>query len=270
MYVYVYIHIYMFIYTYIYIADFFEKFCQALPWGDVDISLTDAIAVAAASATPVVGLKMGTVGVKEASEASEEEEELEQPSLLLPKTPNKTTRRGWWGVTTSDVEGRGTGEEEEEEEEEEVVFEMVLDLDAEELVGCEEEFKAVFARDLSRAMSLRPLAMAADAMARTLLATPTATPCKLLQQESTCVLPQLPSQLVRDTTTHGGEGGGGCVGGGDGEDDDGDEVETQAFTVRGLIFEPAAVIVELSWYVCVCVVECVHIYKKTLWDSFNI
>jgi hypothetical protein len=202
------------------------RFYTSLSWDTGEALLAGVTAIAIESSME------GAAEVEShgGSRTSDEDGELEQPSLLLPKTPHPGT-----GPTSHESKGRE--EAESEEDEEEMRFEMVLDMDAEELVGREEEFKTELIRDLSRSVSMRPIERAADRMARALLATPSATPYPKQQKIQRLKLDAEEATLENQAALSSPSGAG--------ANDNGRELH--AFQVRGLVLEQTSVIVELSW-----------------------
>ena len=201
------------------------RFYQSLSWDTREALLVGVTAIAIESMD-------GDAEVESygGSGTSGEDGELEQPSLLLPKTPHP-------GKGPTNHERKGREEAESEEDEEEMRFEMVLDMDAEELVGREEEFKTELIRDLSRSVSMRPIERAAERMARALLATPAATPHPKLQK-----IQRL--KLDAEEATHDNQAAESSPSGAGANDN---ERELHAFQVRGLVLEQTSIIVELSW-----------------------
>jgi hypothetical protein len=201
------------------------RFYQSLSWDTGEALLVGVTAIAIESMDGA-----SEVESYGGSGTSGEDEELEQPSLLLAKTPHP-------GKGPTNHERKGREEAESEEDEEEMRFEMVLDMDAEELVGREDEFQTELIRDLSRSVSMRPIERAAERMARALLATPTTTPHPKLQK-----IQRL--KLDAEEATHDNQAAESSTSGA-GANDNGRELH--AFQVRGLVLEQTSIIVELSW-----------------------
>lgn len=203
------------------------RFYQSLSW-----DAAEAIMVGI-SAIPDGGDTASDVASEVGSENSEEDGELEQPSLLLPKTPHPSK-----GLRNLASNVDDAAESEEEEETEEMRFEMVLDMNSEELVGREEEFKTELIRDLSRSISMRPIERAAERMTKALLATPVATPFPTKQKIDRG------AQDSEEEAKHENQAAGSPSGI---DAHDGGSELLHAFEVRGLVLEQSSVIVELSW-----------------------
>ena len=122
-----------------------------------------------------------------------------------------------------------------EDQEQDAVFEMVLNLDAEELQGREEEFKAGFLLDVNQSLALPPLRKAAENLTRSLLATPASTPLNTV------------SQPLRAEAANEGARAIAEVSAGDVRCPAGEDHQDSPLQVRALTLEPGSVIVEMSW-----------------------
>jgi hypothetical protein len=156
---------------------------------------------------------------------------------LADETPRHQTPEGEGGEAEVAVGAAGSdlatapGAEE--------VFEMVLGISAEEVVGREDEVKQQLAREVCASLSLRSLEQQAAAMARRILSSPSATPLPKQGggQQQHAATPALPVAAQESPD---------CCG--EQAEDYGDLLcRSGALQVRDLILEPGSVIVEVSW-----------------------
>ena len=192
---------------------------QALSWEDEKtvaglVALTPQASVGDDEGT---GVTIGNIG-EVVTHLDKSVEVVETPSREIEESSSdeviETPRR--------EIEG-------ERKAEDEAVFEMVLDIRAEEILGREEELKKELAREVCMSLSLRSLEQQAEAMARHILATPSATPAsKTLALKQSAPAEPATADL--------------------GELDHGEMLcQSGALQVRDLILEPASVIVEMTW-----------------------